>query len=152
MLVTATKMGQCEELCCAIEACGGVDDLERLQQHENESVYNMALHIIEQFFSVEVSRNKSASIIYEISMENLFSSRLLESSCQLAQLLMTPLWVQEVWGPTPRPVKSDTVADGSPPLRRVLCYLGAKPHRWTLPLVARFGVIVKENRFSTFSA
>jgi len=53
-LSAADKIGQTEEMCCAIEACGGVDLLEKLQEHENEKVYNMALGIIDEFFSGEV--------------------------------------------------------------------------------------------------
>ena len=33
-------------------------------------------------------------------------------------ILIDTLQVQEVWGSIPGPVKSDTVANGSPPLRR----------------------------------
>ena len=54
MLVTARKIGQEEAMCCAIEACGGVDALEKLQEHQNETVYEMALHIITEFFNEEV--------------------------------------------------------------------------------------------------
>ena len=63
---------------------------------------------------------------------------------RLAQLLSTLLSLREVWGSIPGPVKFDTV---SPTARHrcdvflELCHPGAKPRRWTPPLVTRFGII-----------
>uniref|UniRef100_F6PKL1 Importin subunit alpha n=2 Tax=Ciona intestinalis TaxID=7719 RepID=F6PKL1_CIOIN len=53
MLVTAEKVGEIEAMCCALESCGGVDHIEHLQQHANETVYSMALNIIDRFFNCE---------------------------------------------------------------------------------------------------
>ena len=56
LLTTASKVDQMEQMCCAIEACGGLDLIEKLQEHSNEKVYNMALAIIDDFFSAEVKK------------------------------------------------------------------------------------------------
>nr|XP_039253684.1 importin subunit alpha-1-like [Styela clava] len=53
LLITAEKMNKRDELCDVIEECEGIDKIEKLQQHENETVYSMALHIIDRFFAEE---------------------------------------------------------------------------------------------------
>lgn len=50
LLSLAKKYGQAEDMCLAIEGCGGLDKLEALQEHENSRVYEMALQMIEEFF------------------------------------------------------------------------------------------------------
>ena len=57
ILSTATQQGEGDKVCELIEECGGLDKIEDLQSHENESVYKKALSIITTFFGEEeVSR------------------------------------------------------------------------------------------------
>jgi importin subunit alpha-2 len=53
ILSTATQQGEGDKVCELIEECGGLDKIEDLQSHENESVYKKALSIITTFFGEE---------------------------------------------------------------------------------------------------
>lgn len=54
MLQAAEKLGETDRLCLLVEKLGGLEKLEALQIHDNKMVCEVALNIIEKYFSGEV--------------------------------------------------------------------------------------------------
>ena len=46
---------QYEAIATVIEEAGGLDKMEKLQQHKNEDIYKLAYTIIDNYFSTDVS-------------------------------------------------------------------------------------------------
>ena len=46
---------QYEFITTAIEEAGGLDKIEKLQQHQNEDIYKLAYAIIDKYFTSDVS-------------------------------------------------------------------------------------------------
>ncbi len=51
----AEKVGQLEQARLYIEEIDGLTKIEKLQDNENEDVYKLAFHMVEKFFSDDVS-------------------------------------------------------------------------------------------------
>ncbi|XP_061201879.1 importin subunit alpha-8 [Neopsephotus bourkii] len=54
LFLAAEKLGQTERLCLLVEKLDGLEKLEALQIHDNKTVCQVALNILEKYFSGEV--------------------------------------------------------------------------------------------------
>lgn len=52
-----------EIIATAIEEAGGLDKLEKLQQHKNEDIYKLAYSIIDKYFTSTVSELAGIGVI-----------------------------------------------------------------------------------------
>ena len=50
----AKNMDQLDGLCQHLEELGAVDRIEKLQEHENQRVYQIAQSLIDDYFGAEV--------------------------------------------------------------------------------------------------
>ncbi|XP_053959095.1 importin subunit alpha [Anastrepha ludens] len=50
LFVLAEKLGSTENLCLMVEEMGGLDKLEKLQEHENEEIYQKAFAMVDAYF------------------------------------------------------------------------------------------------------
>jgi len=65
ILKGAQEVGQQEKVAIAIEECGGVDKIEQLQSHDNNTVYTKAYMLIDQFFSDEGGADGDENLLPE---------------------------------------------------------------------------------------
>ena len=55
IMTYGTRTDKLEEICHMIEECGGVERIEALQEHNDENIYQQAVHILEYWQRMEMS-------------------------------------------------------------------------------------------------
>lgn len=61
ILKLAYQSGDVNAITSTIEECGGLDKIEKLQQHQNEDIYKLAYTIIDSYFSAEDAEDNSVA-------------------------------------------------------------------------------------------
>jgi len=69
ILTTAEKLGETDKVAIMIEECGGLDKIEALQCHQNETIYQSCKEIIETFFpdGDQVEESQSEGTCFQLS-------------------------------------------------------------------------------------
>jgi len=64
ILSAAQKLGEEDKVALMIEDCDGLDKIESMQQHENETIYQKALHIVQNFFPEDDTEDENAVNVF----------------------------------------------------------------------------------------
>lgn len=94
ILKLAAQSGQSDAITSAIEECGGLDKIEKLQQHNNEDIYKLAYSVIDTYFSSEVRPYAQPKVVDHVPPPSS-----LPSAGHRGQLCSTTCWCRclSVW-------------------------------------------------------
>lgn len=67
----AENVGELDAVALIVEECGGLEKLEALQHHENETVYQKTASMIDRYFSGAVSYNRFPSSLWSYSIQHI---------------------------------------------------------------------------------